>query len=141
MKNKRFIETTLRFIALGILAMYAAKCTAQDIRVNTAVGLIVFYQSDQPDEICFSFGVENGELKVEHLDRTAKNLYGKVAAAARMADNAGVNYSNFLRENQINDSPAMQEYYYKCLVLRRQFLKVIPERALLEVRHLVKNNF
>ena len=138
MKNKRFIETTIKLCLLAVLAMYAAKCAAQTLKIETAVGLVVFSQSDTPDEICFSFGVMAGELKVDNLDRAAETLPGKVAAAARMADDAGVRYPDFLRENGLTDSPVVYEYYRKCRVLRRQFFTVMGERAFLEVRHQVE---
>lgn len=135
MKQKKVFETTIRISALLTLLLIAAKCTAQDFRINTAVGMVTFSESNSPDEVCFSFGVLSGELKVEHLGKASKNLPGKVAAAARMADDAGVHYPDFLRENEVSDSPVMQEYFYKCLVLRRQFFRVMPERAFLELRH------
>ena len=138
MKNVKFTEKAIRIAALLTLLLIAAKCAAQTLRIETAVGLVVFSQSDTPDEICFSFGVMAGELKVEHLGRAAETLPGKVAAAARMADDAGVRYPDFLRENGLTDSPAVYEYYRKCRVLRRQFFTVMGERAFLEVRHQVE---
>lgn len=135
MKQKKTFETTIRITALLTLLLIAAKCTAQDFRINTAVGLVVFQESNTPDEVCVSFGVLSGELKVEHLGKASQTLPGKVAAAARMADDAGVRYPDFLRENEAKDSPALQEYFYKCLILRRQFFRVMPERAFLELRH------
>lgn len=140
MKHKRFYENAIKLTAiLVILLTTAIKCTAQDFRVQTALGLVTFCQSDQPDEICFSFGVMAGELKVEHLDKCAESLPGRIAAAARMADDAGVKYPDFCRENRITDSPAVQEYYAKCQALRRQFLAVMPERVFLDIRRLTQN--
>lgn len=139
MKHTKFIEKSIRITAILVILLAALKCTAQDFRVNTALGLVTFCQSDQPDEICFSFGVMAGELKVEHLDKCAESLPGRIAAAARMADDAGVKYPDFCRENRITDSPAVQEYYAKCQALRRQFLAVMPERVFLDIRHLTQN--
>jgi hypothetical protein len=139
MKEKHIYQLTIKAAALFVLMVAAWKCTAQQLRIETAAGLVTFAQSDQPDEICFSFGVEAGELKAEHLDKTARTLPGRVAAAARMANDAGVKYPGFCRENQINDSPAIQEYYRKCRDLRRQFLAVMPERVFLEIQHITQN--
>lgn len=138
MKNAKFTEKAIRIAALLTLLLIAAKCAAQTLRIETAAGQVVFSESGHPDEICFSFGVMAGELKTEHLDKTAKTLPGKVAAAARMADDAGVKYPDFLRENGVSDSPAIYEYYRKCRALRRQFFAVMGERAFLEVRHQVE---
>lgn len=135
MKNKTFIETSIRISALLLILLSALKCAAQDARIETAVGLIVFCQSEQPDEICFSFGVESGQLQIEHLDKCAATLVGRVAAAARMADDAADKYPDFCRTNGVNDSPSIQAYYRKCQALRRQFLEVMPERALIELHH------
>lgn len=138
MKNAKFTEKAIRIAALLTLILIAAKCAGQTLRIETAVGLVVFSQSDTPDEICFSYGVLSGELKVEHLGKTAETLAGKVAAAARMADDAGVKYPDFLRENGVTDSPAVYEYYRKCRALRRQFFGVMGERAFLEVRQVTE---
>jgi hypothetical protein len=139
MKEKHIYQLAIRAAALFVLLTAAWKCTAQQFRIETAAGLVTFAQSDAPDEICFSFGVEAGELRTEHLDKTARTLAGRVAAAARMANDAGVKYPEFCRENAVNDSPAIQEYYRKCRDLRRQFLAVMPERAFLEIQHITQN--
>lgn len=125
MKQKKLIEKSIRIATLLTLTLIAAKCAAQDLRIETAVGLVVFSESCQPDEICFSFGVLSSELTVE----CGNDLPGKVAAAARMADMAGVDYPDFLRENGVRDSPAVQTYFYKCLSLRRQFFSVIDRKS------------
>jgi hypothetical protein len=138
MKERQLNELLIRAAALFVLMVAAWKCTAQDFRINTAAGLVTFAQSDAPDEICFSFGVEAGELKAEHLGKTAKTLPARVAAAARMANDAGVRYPDFCRENAVNDSPAIQEYYRKCRELRRQFLAVMPERVFIELQHITQ---
>ena len=135
MKHKQFIEKSLQIAALLVFLLSALKCAAQDFRIQTDIGIIAFSQSEHPDEICFSFGVMAGELTVKHLDKTAESLAGKIAAAARMADDAADKYSDFCRTNGVNDSPAIQHYYRKCQALRRQFLAVMPERALIELRH------
>ena len=139
MKHKLFYEKTLRIVAILVILLAAMKCTAQDFRVQTALGLVTFCESADPNEICFSFGVMSGELKAEHLSKYAESLPGRIAAAARMADDAGVKYPDFCRENRITDSPAVQEYYAKCQALRRQFLAVMPERVFLDIRHLTQN--
>ena len=139
MKERQLNELLIRAAALFVLLTAAWKCTAQDqFRIQTAAGLVVFCQSGDPDEICFSFGVQSGELKAEHLGKTAQTLPGRVAAAARMANDAGVKYPVFCRENAVNDSPAIQEYYRKCRDLRAQFLGVMPERVFLEIQHLTQ---
>lgn len=135
MKEKQLNELLIRIAAAFVLLTCAWKCTAQDFRVNTAIGLVTFCQSGDPDEICVSFGVHAGELKVQHLGRTAETLAGRVAAAARMADDAGVSYARFLIENQVPDREWTREYFDKCHELRRQFMAVMGERVFLEVRH------
>lgn len=136
MKERQLNELLIRIAALGVLLLAAWKCQAQDFRLETTLGLVTFGQSPaDPDEICIAFGVSSGELKVQHLGKTAKDLPGRVAAAARMADDAGVPYAVFLRENQIEDSRGMREYYENCVRLRRQFFGVVGERVFLEVRH------
>lgn len=127
--KKQHIEKGIRIAALLTLLLIAAKCHAQDFRVETSLSLATFSQSGEPDEICISFGVIAGELKVPHLDKTATTLPGKVAAAARMADDAGVTYTDFLRENEMVDSRAVQVYFAKCRALRRQFFEVMGERV------------
>jgi len=134
-KQTKKMEQLIRAAIIAVLALAAYKCTAQDFRVNTAVGLILFTESNQPDEICFSFGVMSGEIRAEHLDKTADTLPGKVAAAVRMADDAEVKYPVFLRENQIVDSPSVYEYYKKCRAIRHQIFSIMPERAFVELRH------
>lgn len=139
MKEKHLNELLIRIAALGVLLLAAWKCQAQDFRLETTLGLVTFCQSPAaPDEICISFGVHAGELKVEHLGRTAETLPGRIAAAARMADDAGVSYAVFLRENEVQDSPAIREYFDKCHDLRRQFFGVVGERVFLEVQHQIQ---
>ena len=84
----------------------------------------------------YNFGVQYGELTVEHLGKSANTLPGRIASAAHMADDAGVKYSDFLKENRVEDSSAIREYYAKCRALRRQFLEIMPERVFLEIRHI-----
>ena len=125
----------IRIAAVAVLALTAYKCTSQtDFRINTAVGLVVFCESSDPDEICLSFGVVSGEIKAEYLGKCSNTLPGRIAAAARMADDAAGSYGQFLKEGAMNDSPAIQEYYAKCLAIRRQILSIMPERALVELR-------
>ena len=145
MKNaqtKQF-ERIIRAAFVAVLALSAYKCTAQDFkaqdfRVQTAVGLVTFCESSDPDEICLSFGVLAGELKAEHLGKCANTLPGRIAAAAQMADDAGVPYPDFLKESQIRDNQIIREYYAKCRAIRRQFLSIMPERAFLEIRHITQ---
>lgn len=134
-KQTKKTEQLIRLAFVAVLALAAYKCTAQDFRVNTDVGMVVFTESQNPDEICLSFGVMSGEIRAEHLDKTADTLPGKVAAAVRMADDAAVKYPVFLRENQIVDSPAVYEYYKKCRAIRNQIFSLMPERAFVELRH------
>lgn len=134
-KQTKQFETIIRAAFVAVILLTAYKCTAQDFRINTAVGLIAFTESANPDEICFSFGVLTGEIRAEHLSKAAETLPGKVAAAVRMADDAGVKYPVFLRENQISDSPAVYEYYKKCRAIRNQIFSLMPERAFVELRH------
>ena len=135
MKNAKCIEKMIRIAAVAVLALTAYKCTSQtDFRINTAVGLVVFCESSDPDEICLSFGVMSGEIKAEYLSKCSNTLPGRIAAAARMADDAAGSYSQFLKEGQMSDSPQIQEYYAKCRAIRRQILSIMPERALVELR-------
>lgn len=135
MKNAKCIEKMIRIAAVAVLALTAYKCTSQtDFRINTAVGLVVFCESSDPDEICLSFGVVSGEIKAEYLGKCSNTLPGRIAAAARMADDAAGSYGQFLKEGEMNDSPAIQEYYAKCRAIRRQILSIMPERALVELR-------
>ena len=128
----------LRAAFIAVLAMSAYKCSGQDFRVQTAVGLVTFCESADPDEICFAFGVLAGELKAEYLGKCADTLPGRIAAAAHMADDAGVSYPIFLKESQIQDNHIIREYYAKCRAIRRQFLSIMPERAFLEIRHITQ---
>ncbi len=128
----------IRAAFVAVLALSAYKCTAQDFRVQTAVGLVTFCESSDPDEICFAFGMLAGEIRAEHLGKCANTLPGRIAAAAQMADDAGVSYPDFLKESQILDNPIIREYYAKCRAIRRQFLSIMPERAFLEIRHITQ---
>ncbi len=129
----------IRIAAVAVLALTAYKCTSQtDFRINTAVGLVVFCESADPDEICINFGVTSGEVKVKHLGKSGDNLKKRMAAAVRMADEAGVSYKDFLIENGLKDSSAIQTYFAKCRKLRAQFLSLMPERAFLEIRHITE---
>lgn len=135
MKNAKCIEKFIRIAAVAVLALTAYKChTQNDFRINTAVGLVVFCESADPDEICLSFGVVSGEIRAEYLGKCSNTLPGRIAAAARMADDAAGSYGQFLKEGQMNDSPQIQEYYAKCRAIRRQILSIMPERALVELR-------
>ena len=139
MKNAKCIEKFIRIAAVAVLALTAYKChTQNDFRINTAVGLVVFCESADPDEICLSFGVMSGEIKAEYLGKCSNTLPGRIAAAARMADDAAGSYGQFLKEGQMNDSPQIQEYYAKCRAIRRQILSIMPERAFLEIRHITE---
>lgn len=132
--KKQHIEKSLRIAALLTLLLAAWKCGGQDLRINTAAGLVIFQTANDPDEICIQYGVLSGQVRAEHLGKTADDLPGKVAAVMRMADDAGVRYPDFLRENEIPHSQAVYEYYGKCRDLRGQLFGVIGERAFLEVR-------
>lgn len=133
MKQRRLIETTIKFCAAAVLAMWVAQCTAQEqIRIETAAGLVVF-QDGTDGEICFSFGVMAGEIQVPG---EGKPLAERIATAAKMADYAGVKYPDFLRENSLKDRLLTQFYFAKCRALRDQFLRVMPERVFLELRHI-----
>lgn len=135
MKQKKIYEKSLRIAALLTLILAAWKCSGQDLRIQTAAGLVIFQASNDPDEICIQYGVLSSQIRAEHLGRAADDLPGKVAAAVRMADDAGVKYPDFLRENEIPHSPAVYEYFQKCRDLRGQLFGVLGERAFLEVRH------
>lgn len=139
-KQTKQMEKLIRLAFLAVLAISAYKCTGQDqdFRVNTAVGLILFTESNNADEICFSFGVQSGEVAANHLSKTADTLPGRIAAAAKMADDAFQKYPDFLRENRLNDSPSIQTYYAKCRAIRRQFLSVMPECAIAELHFLTQ---
>jgi hypothetical protein len=136
--NKQF-EKFIRIAAVMVLLLTAYKCTSQnDFRINTAVGLVVFCESADPDEICLSFGVVSGEIRAEYLGKCSNTLPGRIAAAARMADDAAGSYGQFLKEGQMSDSPQIQGYYAKCRAIRRQILSIMPERAFLEIRHITE---
>jgi hypothetical protein len=136
---KKQFEKAILFTAVMVFLLTAYKCSAQtDFRINTAVGLVVFCESADPDEICLSFGVVSGEIKAEYLGKCANNLPGRIAAAARMADDAAGSYSQFLKEGEMKDSPQIQEYFAKCRAIRRQILSIMPERAFLEIRHITE---
>ena len=68
----------IRIAAVAVLALTAYKCTSQtDFRINTAVGLVVFCESSDPDEICLSFGVVSGEIKDQaDQDAAAETVNG-----------------------------------------------------------------
>lgn len=132
-------QTAVQTAFILLLILSAFRCAAQDFRVNTALGLVLFTESNHADTICFQFGVMAGEIGVRHLGRCAETLPGRVAAAARMADDAGVKYTTFLIESGNDDSPAIQTYFRKCQRIRKQFLSIMPERALLELRQITQN--
>ena len=139
MKNAKCIEKFIRIAAVAVLALAAYKCTSQtDFRLITSPGLVIASESGDPDEICINFGVKSGEVKVKHLGKSGDNLKKRMAAAVRMADEAGVSYKDFLIENGLKDSNAIQTYFAKCRKLRAQFLSLMPERALLEIRHITE---
>jgi len=133
---KNLYENSIKVAALAVLLIAAFRCTAQGLRFQTDSGLVVVYPSDNIDEICLNFGLVSGEVRVKHLGKSGNTLKKRLAAAVRMADEAGVDYRTFLIETGLKDSRAIQVYYAKCRKLRTQFLNLMPERALLEIRHL-----
>jgi hypothetical protein len=135
---KLFERAILCALALAVSAL-AYQCAGQTpLRINTQPGMIEIYQSDNPDEICLRFGEQAGEVKAEYLQYAGETLQKRLASAAKMADDAAVPYEVFLKENQIEGTKTIRQYFAKCCQVRRQFLAVIPERSFVELEHLTQ---
>jgi hypothetical protein len=134
MKNKRIFETGIKAAAILVLLLITLKCTAQTLRISTDPGLILFTESGNPDEICVSFGVLSGAIIAEHLRES--DLTRKVSVAVDMANDAADIFPVFLKKNNLKSNIFTRQYFARCEALRRQFLSVMPERALLELRTL-----
>lgn len=133
--KKLYEKTILAAVFLTALLFVAVKCAAQDLRLSTSLGLVIATESDTPDEICLAFGLAAGEIRAVNLGRAGRDLVQRVAAAAQMANDAAVSYGVFLKENGVQDTPTGRSYFQKCQSIRRQFLVIIPDRALAEVVH------
>lgn len=133
--KKRHYEKTIHVAFLLTAFLFAAKCSAQDLRLSTSVGLVIATESDTPDEICLAFGLAAGEVRAANLGKSGNNLVQRLSAAAQMANDAAVEYGVFLKENGVQDTPTGRAYFQKCRSLRRQFLGIMPERALIEIVH------
>lgn len=134
MKNKRIFETGIKAAAILVLLLITLKCTAQTLRISTDPGLILFTESDNKEEICVSFGVLSGAIIAEHLRES--DLTRKVSVAVDMANDAADIFPVFLKKNNLKSNIFTRQYFATCEALRRQFLSVMPERALLELRTL-----
>lgn len=137
MKEVKMYQNTLKAIAILTAILVAYQCHSQT-RFNTGPGLIEIADSNNPDELCVRFGDKWGSVSTENLRYAGEKITRRIAAAAKMADDAGVNYSTFLKENQVQDSRAIREYFDKCHELRRQFMAIMPERAFLEFQQIVQ---
>lgn len=135
MKKRHYERTIQVAFFLTALLFIAAKCTAQDLRLSTSLGLVIATESDAPDEICLAFGLASGEIRAANLSRAGRDLVQRVSAAAQMANDAAVPYGIFLKENSVQDTPTGRAYFQKCQSIRRQFLAIMPERALVEIVH------
>jgi hypothetical protein len=139
MKQVQLFQNCIKVAALFAILLTAYKCAAQQpIRVQTAPGLIEITESADPDEICIRFGEKAGEVKAEHLRHAGLTIARKISAAARMANDAGVPYHIFLRENEVSDTRHIRQYFDNCHALRRQFLALMPERVFLEFQHQIQ---
>jgi hypothetical protein len=134
MKNKRIFETGIKAAAILVLLLITLKCTAQTLRISTDPGLILFTESDNKEEICVSFGVLSGAIIAEHLRES--DLTRKVAVAVDMANDAADVFPAFLKKNNLKSNTFTRQYFARCEALRRDFLLIMPERALLELRTL-----
>lgn len=139
MKQVQLFQRSIKVAAILALLMTAYKCAAQNpIRINTAPGMIEITESGDPDELCIRFGEKAGEVKAEHLQYAGLTITRRIAAAARMANDAGVPYHIFLRENEVADTRHIRQYFDNCHALRRQFLALMPERVFLEFQHKIQ---
>lgn len=138
MKNKIEKSILITFVLTAILFV-ATKCAAQDVRLSTSLGLVIAKESDTTDEICLAFGLASGEVRAANLGKSGRDLVQRVAAAAQMASDAAVTYTVFLKENGVGDTPTGRAYFEKCQNIRRQFLAIMPERALAEIADTTKN--
>lgn len=135
MKQHKQAEIAVRIGLLIVLAATTYKCSGQEMRFNTESGLVIAQETNNPNEICILFGGKFQEVKTQHLQHGGKTVNERLACAVRMADDAGVPYRVFLRENAMPDGALAHAYYSKCQELRLQFLAILPERAFLELRH------
>lgn len=138
MKQHKQTELAVRIGLLIFLAAAAYKCRAQEMRFNTAPGLVIASETNDPDEICLKFGSAFLSVKVEHLQHAGPTLDKRLACALMMADDAGVPYRTFLKENGMQNKSFSRAYYQKCRELRLQFLSILPERAFLELRQITQ---
>lgn len=137
MKQRKQYERTLQIGFLLFLSIAAYKCSGQEIRFNTAPGIVIATETNNPDEICILYGDNFQEVQAENLRYAGGTLQKRLASAVQMADDAGVTYRAFLKESGMQDGALAHAYYSKCQELRLQFLAVMPERAFLELRHIV----
>ncbi len=138
MKQRKQHEWSVQLGLLLFLALAAYKCSGQGIRFNTAPGLVIATETNNPDEICILHAGRFQEVRAENLRHAGATLNKRLASAVQMADDAGVPYRAFLKESGMKDGALAHAYYSKCQELRLQFLAVLPERAFLELRHIVQ---
>lgn len=140
MKQKKQFELTLKISLFIFLCACAYKCSSQEseMRFSTAPGLVIARETNNPDELCLYFGSAFQSIQAENLRHAGATLSKRLASAVEMADDAGVPYQTFLRESGMKDGALAHAYYSKCQELRLQFLALLPERAFLELRHVVK---
>lgn len=138
MKQKKQHEWAVQIGFLLFLSLAAYKCSGQEMRFNTALGLVIARETNNPDELCLYFGTAFQSIQAENLRHAGATLDKRLASAVQMADDAGVPYKAFLLESGMPDGYLAHAYYSKCQELRLQFLAILPERAFLELRHVVK---
>ena len=138
MKQRKQHEWSVQLGLLLFLALAAYKCSGQGIRFNTVPGLVIATETNNPDELCLYFGTSFQSVQAENLRYAGGTLQKRLASAVQMADDAGVSYRAFLKESGMKDGALAHAYYSKCQELRLQFLAVLPERAFLELRHIVQ---
>lgn len=137
MKQKKQHEWAVKIGFLLFLSLAAFKCSGQEMRFSTAPGLVIARETNNPDEICILHAGRFQEVRAENLRHAGATLNKRLASAVQMADDAGVPYRAFLKESGMKDCALAHAYYSKCQELRLQFLAVLPERAFLELRHIV----
>ncbi len=137
MKQKKQHERAVQIGFLLFLSLAAFKCSGQEIRFSTAPGLVIARETNNPDELCLYFGASFQSVQAENLRHAGATLNKRLASAVQMADDAGVPYRAFLKESGMKDGALAHAYYSKCQELRLQFLAILPERAFLELRHVV----
>lgn len=138
MKQKKQFERAVHIGFLLFLSAAAYKCSGQEMRFNTAPGLVIATETNNPDELCLYFGTSFQSVQAENLRHAGPTLEQRLASAVQMADDAGVSYRAFLKESGMSDGTLAHAYYSKCQELRLQFLAVLPERAFLELRHVMQ---